>query len=125
AHRPPRPLHAGAPGHVELFLGDRLQRAARAEAMRVVHQDVDRSVATHALLHHRLDVAALADVDDGRHAVATFGPDLLGRALGAVELDFRDAHPGPLAREHQRDGAADALARTRDDGDLALEAAHS
>src|SRR5262249_11783378 len=95
-----------------------------SEAVRVVHQDVDRAVPAHGLLDHRLHVAALADVDHRRHALATVGADLLRRALRTVELDFRDADLGALTREEECDGATDTLPRTRHDGDLAVEAAH-
>src|SRR5262249_62163991 len=113
-----------APGHVELLLGNVLDRAARSEAVRVVHQDVDRAVPADGLLDHRLHVAALPDVDHRRHALATVRADLLRRALGTVKLDLRDADLGTLAREEERDGATDALTRSRHDGDLAVEAAH-
>src|SRR5262249_32456549 len=123
-HRPPRPLETGAERHVELLVGDRLQRATRAEAVGVVHQDVDRAVATHRLLDHRLHVAPLPDIDDGGHALATLGADLLRGALGAVELELGDADAGTLAGEDQGDGAADTLAGARDDRDLSVEPAH-
>src|SRR5262249_39940515 len=124
AHRPPRPLETRAERHVELLVGDRLQRATWAEAVRIVHQDVDRAVETHRLLDHRFHVAPLADVDDGGHALATLGADLLRGALSAVELQLGDADAGTLASEDQGDGPADALAGARDDRDLAVETAH-
>src|SRR5262249_55469274 len=123
-HGPPRRLHPGAPGHVELLLGNVLDRAARSEAVRVVHQDVDPALPADGLLDHRLHGAALPDVDHRRHALATVRADLLRRALGTVKLDLRDADLGTLAREEERDGATDALTRSRHDGDLAVEAAH-
>src|SRR4029077_19636640 len=105
-------------------LRDGFQRAARPEAVSVVHQDVDSAVAADRLLDHRLDVAPLPHVHDGRHTFAARGADLLRGALGAMELQLRDADAGTLAREDQGDGAADALAGARDDRDLAVEPTH-
>src|SRR5437667_2340999 len=61
-HRPPRRLGARAPREVELFLRDRLEVGARAEAVRVVDEDVDPAEAAHGLLDRAFDVALAADV---------------------------------------------------------------
>src|SRR5262249_60494649 len=87
----------------------------------VLPEDVEPTAAPDRLLAHRLHVASLAEVDDGRHPLAALGADLLGGALRAVKLQLGDAHLRALAREHQRDGATDALTGTCDDGDLAVE----
>ena len=56
-----------------------------------------------------------------------FGPsrlDLLRHLLRVLVVEVGSRHTGTLGREPQRIGLADALAGSRDDRDLAVEAAH-
>jgi len=101
-----------------------LHGLGRAAVAGVVDQRVDLAEGLHARGHQILDVGFQGGVaDDGNRAAASFldQPHRLLDQLGRARV----AHdPGSLARELQAHHAPDALARSRDDRDLAVEHAH-
>src|SRR5262249_61340784 len=96
-------LGAGPPGEIDLRSGVLVRGRGRAEAVRVVHEHVDRPVAADGFAHHRVDGRLLSDVADLREGIAARGADLVRGALRAVRLQLGDADPRALAGEDLRD----------------------
>ena len=125
---------AAEPDALEVHVHDAVPRRLRGlggatvvgrEDARVVVEDVQPAEALHGEPHHRLDLVAARDVDlheRGFAAGALDGGDGAGAEL-LVEVGDDDA--GAFTGEQLGGAAPHAVARARDERDLAVEPSHA
>jgi len=91
----------------------------------IADQDVDAAELAHDALHTGLHLRLAGDVHGDADGLAAGIADLPGHRLGPFQVEVGDGDLGALAGEGQRDAAADAAGRTRDDGYLICHAHES
>ena len=87
----------------------------------VVDEDVQPAEVLHRRAHHHLDLFTLRHVRALRQARAARRLNLLRDCGGVRPVDVGNRHADALARQAQRNRAANAAARPGDDGRLALQ----
>src|SRR5690606_13019107 len=90
----------------------------------VVEQHVDMSVYISGVCNGVFDAALFVKVKMERKAYATCGAHLLGRALGAIDIDIGEDDLAAFACKPLRGRRSDAAIAAADDGDLALHSLH-
>ena len=96
--------------------------AAAAERGGVVDHDVEPAAGGGSLVDHDAGGVMVGDIDLPQDRLAAKGLDEAEGFLAMCGRTSGNDDDGAFAREGDRDGAADALARAGDDGDLASEA---
>src|SRR6185503_10922303 len=122
AHRPEHGRHAHVHRALIELVGGLADRRVGLRPGRAVHEHVEAAELLHGGLDGALAVGAQPHVGDDARAAAPERAHGRRAALGLRGIDLRDRHVGALARERERDRAADPLARTRHERDPAREA---
>src|SRR6185295_11892706 len=115
--------HQHREGEVPLLDGGLADRSEGAADARVVEETVETAESLHPEGHQGRHVALRGDVgpERGEPVRAALGLRERHRLGEARVVQVADDHPGALAQEGERAGAADAAPTSGDDGDLAVE----